>query len=88
LFIHLGGDTVIRSKDVIAILNSDVKDSSKITKEFLKEQKKDRMTIIEITKDLIKSVVITKEIIYFSPISSITLKKRAQAVADFDSYAE
>lgn len=88
LFIHLGGDTVIRSKDVIVILNSDMKESSKITKEFLKEQRKDRSAIIEISKEIIKSIVVTKENIYLSPISSVTLKRRAQAVSDLDSYTE
>ena len=88
MFIHLGGDTVIRSKDVIVILSSDMKDSSKITREFLKEQRKDRSAIIEISKEIVKSIVVTKENIYLSPISSVTLKRRAQAVSDLDSYTE
>lgn len=87
LFIHLGGDTIIRSKDVIAILNSDVKDSSSITKDFLQSHI-NKNNIQQISKDLIKSIVITHEKIYYSPISSVTLKRRAQAVSELECYTE
>lgn len=88
MFIHIGGDTVIRSSDVVAILNSDGKDSPKVTKEFLKDRKKDHTALVDTTNDVIKSIVITKDYVYLSPISSLTLKKRSQAVIEFDSYTD
>ena len=35
MFLHLGGDTVINMKDIIAIMDLDVTSTSKITREFL-----------------------------------------------------
>ncbi|UOE94147.1 extracellular matrix/biofilm biosynthesis regulator RemA family protein [Alkalihalobacillus sp. LMS39] len=87
MFIHLGGDTVIRSKDVIAILNSDMKDSSGITKEFLQAHKKES-NVQEISQEIVKSIVVTMDKIYYSPISSVTLKRRALAVTELESFVE
>ncbi|WP_209125228.1 extracellular matrix regulator RemB [Alkalihalobacillus sp. BA299] len=87
MFIHLGGDTVIRSKDVVAILNSDMKESSGITKEFINAHYKANY-VIQISEEITKSIVITKEKVYYSPISSVTLKRRAQVVSELESYAD
>lgn len=83
MFIHLGGDTVIRSKDVIAILDRQVKETSECTGEFLEFfEKEDKVE--EIAKDMTKSIVITADKVYLSPISSSTLKRRALFVSDID----
>jgi extracellular matrix regulatory protein B len=83
VFIHLGGDTVIRSKDVIAILDRQVKETSETIGEFLEfYQQEDKVE--EITKDMSKSIVITNEKVYLSPISSSTLKRRALFVSDIE----
>lgn len=83
MFIHLGGDTVIRSKDIIAILDKQVKETSEITESFLDfhaaaEQEEEKI------KDMTKAIVITTDQIYFSPISSATLKRRAHFVSDIE----
>ncbi|MCT8136312.1 DUF370 domain-containing protein [Anaerobacillus sp. CMMVII] len=83
MFIHLGGDTVIRSKDVIAILDRQVKETSETTVEFLEFYQKEKK-VEEIAKDMTKSIVITNEKVYLSPISSSTLKRRALFVTDID----
>jgi extracellular matrix regulatory protein B len=83
VFIHLGGDTVIRSKDVIAILDRQVKETSETIGEFLEfYQQEDKVE--EIAKDMSKSIVITNEKVYLSPISSSTLKRRALFVSDIE----
>ncbi|OLO42131.1 DUF370 domain-containing protein [Alkalihalophilus pseudofirmus] len=87
MFIHLGGDIVIRSKDVVAILNSDMKESSGITKEFINAHFKANY-VIEISEEMTKSIVITNDQVYYSPISSVTLKRRAQVVSELDSYTD
>lgn len=81
MFVHLGGDTIIRSKDVIAILDHQAKETSEITEGFLQfyEQEKG---VEQISKDITKSIVITASKIYFSPISSTTLKRRTLFVSD------
>lgn len=77
LYIHLGGETVIRSKDVIAILNSNTESAAKKFEQFLEGQRKIGNPIIEISKNLVRSIVITDRAIYLSPISSLTLKGRS-----------
>ncbi|MCM3715986.1 extracellular matrix regulator RemB [Halalkalibacter oceani] len=76
MFIHLGGDVLIRSKDIIAILNRDVQEHSSITKTYLKEEEARKAKTI-ISADYIKSIVITDNDIYYSPVSSLTLNRRA-----------
>lgn len=76
MFVHLGGDTVIRSKDVICILDRQVKEGSETTEQFLNSSEQAKQ-VEEISEDAPKSIVITTDKIYFSPISSTTLKRRA-----------
>ncbi|ADC49653.1 hypothetical protein BpOF4_07975 [Alkalihalophilus pseudofirmus OF4] len=83
MFIHLGGDVIIRSKEIIAILDRDVGDMSVITKDYLKSEK-ERKKCTVISQDFTKSIVITDEVVYLSPVSSLTLNKRAQAVSELE----
>ena len=84
MFLHIGGDIVIPVKDVIAIMDIDTTTISKDTREFLKIAEEEGF-IKSISDDLPKSFVITemdkKSIIYLSPISSVTLKKRSQYIS-------
>lgn len=76
MFIHLGGDVIIRAEEIIAILNYDVKQQSQVTNTFLKTEEKQKEKVI-ISADYIKSIVLTNNVIYYSPVSSLTLNKRA-----------
>lgn len=80
MFIHLGGDTVISLKDVISIMDIESSNLSNTTKEFLSIAE-DEGFIQKISEDEPKSFILTeknnKTIIYLSPISSVTLYKRA-----------
>lgn len=87
MFIHLGEDIVIRSEDVVAIIDQQLIDSSSIINEFLQGQQ-DKKNIIEGSKGYIKSVVVTRDRIYFSPLSSVTLKRRAQMISELESYGD
>jgi extracellular matrix regulatory protein B len=84
MFIHLGGDVIIRSKEIIAILDRDVQDMSVVTKAYLKTEK-ERKKCTVISQDFTKSIVITDDVVYFSPVSSLTLNKRAQVVSDLEN---
>ncbi len=42
MFIHLGGDVIIRSKEIIAILNHDVQELSTITSAYLEQEEKQK----------------------------------------------
>ena len=74
MFLHLGADTVIPLKDVIAI--SDMKATGSINQEFLTTMHEEQM-IVDISGKSPKSFVITDKVVYLSAISSLTLKKRA-----------
>jgi len=80
MFLHIGGDIVIPEKNIIAILDIESTTISKDTKEFLKIAEEEGF-INAISNDLPKSFIITendkKSKIYLSPISSVTLQKRA-----------
>ncbi|WP_044641427.1 extracellular matrix regulator RemB [Risungbinella massiliensis] len=66
MYIHLGGNRIVRTKDIIAILNieSTLNSSLLNTKELSQEE--------------LRSVVITKNETLGSTISSLTLLKRLE----------
>ncbi len=80
MYLHLGGDTVVSLKDVIAIFDLDITSISKITREFLHIAEEEGF-VINVSEDLPKSYVLAeinqKSRVYISPISASTLLKRA-----------
>lgn len=82
MFLHLGGDTVISQKDIIAILDLDVTTTSKITREFLHIVEEEGFVVNVAPEDLPKSYIlaeVNKETrVFISPISTATLLKRAE----------
>ncbi|MBA2174728.1 DUF370 domain-containing protein [Halobacillus locisalis] len=80
MFIHIGDDHVIQSKDVVAIIDNSLVASSSIIEEMLFNQRKNRQ-VVETDDYEAKSIVITNDVIYFSPLSVFTLKKRANMMS-------
>ncbi|MFV9510294.1 extracellular matrix regulator RemB [Tepidibacillus sp. LV47] len=79
MFIHIGGDFVVLAKEVVAIIDvSNQEQISKKGKSYV-QQMEQTHPVIRISNTDVKSIVITTNHIYFSPISSLTLKKRANA---------
>lgn len=80
MFLHLGGDTVVSLKDVIAIFDLDITSISKITREFLHVAEEEGF-VVNVSDDLPKSYVLAENNneskVYVSPISAATLLKRA-----------
>jgi hypothetical protein len=77
MFIHLGGDTVVPKEDVVAILNNQLMKKNEIVRGFLESAEGEGLISFISRKTQAKSVIITSGRIYLSPISSTTLKKRA-----------
>lgn len=89
MFLHLGGDVVVPTKDIISIVDIHTISKSKDSKEFLKIAEEEGF-ILKISEEEPKSCIITekrvkrsrksskeiKTVIYYSPISSVTLHKR------------
>jgi len=80
MYVHLGGDTVILQKDIIAIFDLELTSISKITKEFLHVAEEEGF-VVNVSDDLPKSYILTQNDneskVYISPISAATLLKRA-----------
>ncbi|MRX74007.1 DUF370 domain-containing protein [Bacillus lacus] len=81
MYIHLGENFILPSKEVVMILDCQSLEDSQIAQEFLSKQSKQSVKLSEMKP---KSVVITKGKIYFSPLTSSTLKKRARMSFDAD----
>ncbi|OPA78999.1 DUF370 domain-containing protein [Paenibacillus selenitireducens] len=78
MYIHLGGEKVIRSAELVAIFDVSIEKSSKCSKQFLTYAHQHKNVEV-IGDEEAKSIVVTKGKIYYSPISSTTLKKRANS---------
>ncbi|CAM3880917.1 DUF370 domain-containing protein [Bacillus subtilis] len=81
MYIHLGDDFVVSTRDIVGIFDFKAK-MSPIVEEFLKKQKHKVVPSVNGTP---KSIVVTVQNIYYSPLSSSTLKKRAQFMFEIDS---
>lgn len=75
MYIHLGGEKVILSSELVAIFDISIERSSKISKQFVTHAIKDK-NVMKIGEEEAKSIVVTKSTVYYSPISSATLKKK------------
>lgn len=80
MYLHLGGDVVVRSSDIIGIFDIENTSVSKLTKEYLGEQEK-RHLVITVSPELPKSFIVCQErdgiTVYISQISCSTLRKRS-----------
>ncbi|ALP36754.1 DUF370 domain-containing protein [Paenibacillus sp. 28ISP30-2] len=76
MYIHLGGEKIIRSSELVAIFDISIKKSSKISKQYVNHAQQQKHVEM-IGEEEAKSIVVTQNTVYYSPISSTTLKKRA-----------
>lgn len=74
MYIHLGGDTVIRSRELIAILDLSGDKSDGALSFFTHENQEKQ--VVKIGEEETKSLVVTRTATYYSPVSAATLKKR------------
>lgn len=79
MFIYIGDDHLIRSRDIITIVEIDVITSSTVMEEMLTIYKENNRLIG--SKEDAKSVIITDQKIYYSQLAVLTLKKRSSIVS-------
>lgn len=79
MFLHLGADVVVSVKAIIAILDLRTAGGAQGTQDFLAQRRRQRR-VVDIADGEAKSLVLTDERVYLSPISSLTLKKRSDAL--------
>lgn len=76
MYLHLGGETVVKTSEVVAIFNMENIALSSPAHIFLKDAV-NTQDDASVTLNESKSLIITDKKIYISPISSFTLMKRA-----------
>ncbi len=76
MYLHVGGDYLIKKENIIGIFDIDNTSISKHTRDFFKMSEKGKK-VINVSFDLPRSFVLDKdENVYISPISPQTLLKR------------
>ncbi len=81
MYLHLGNETIIRTKDIIGIFDLDSTTVSKRSRDYLAKAEK-RKEAVTVSYELPKSFVVCaekndkKQKIYISQLSSSTLLKR------------
>lgn len=79
MYLHIGQETVLREKDILGIFDLDSASVSKITRDYLAKNEKEK-NVVAVTSELPKSFIVTqknnRQTVYLSQISSVTLKKR------------
>lgn len=83
MFIHLGGDVIVPKEEVVCIMNWTLLTKSEANREFIQLAEDDEFIRRISEKGREKSFIITTDKVYLSPISSITLKKRAEDKSQF-----
>lgn len=86
MFLHIGGDYIVSIKDIIAIVDMEKSTISQDTRNFLKISDEEGFIIDVIENEMPKSFIITQEKhkskIFLSPISTTTLYKRYELLAN------
>jgi len=77
VYIHLGGEKIIRTSQLIAIFDISIEQSSKLSRQFVLHAQKNK-EVETIGEEDPKSIVVTEHKVYYSPISTSTLKKRTR----------
>ncbi len=79
MYIHIGSDFVVFTRDVIGIFDFDGIMSSSVSKDYLMRLEKDGR-LVSISEDIPKSVVVAvsggEDIAYLSPLNSKTIQNR------------
>ena len=81
MYLHIGGQSMIKQSDIVAILDMETTSVSKKTREFLRECER-RGQVVNVAEDIPKSYILCNENggdkVYISQISSATLLKRSE----------
>jgi regulator of extracellular matrix RemA (YlzA/DUF370 family) len=76
MFLHVGADVVVSLKRVVAIFDLKSSQTAEATRAFITKAHQNKM-VTDIAGGEAKSLVLTDSEVYLSPISSLTLMKRA-----------
>ncbi|BAC11961.1 extracellular matrix regulator RemB [Oceanobacillus iheyensis] len=89
MFIHIGNGNVIRTKEIVAIIDCNLLSSSSIVDEMMEAWKKNKK--VSGPRKHAKSIMLTEDHVYFSSLSVATLKKRSSMMSTInklDDYSD
>ena len=75
--LHIGNDVTVRLGEVLAILDLERTENAPATREYLQMARVEKR--LGSMGDDVKSLVVTERVVHPSPISSVTLHRRATA---------
>lgn len=84
MFLHVGADVVVRIKDLVAILDQRTVEGAAATREFLGFMRA-QGRVEDVGQGEAKSVVVCRDRVILSPISTATLKRRVGDLRDLIS---
>ena len=86
MYLHLGSDTVVNTKNIISILDLESTSVSKFSKEFLKTAEEEGF-VRNVSTEIPKSIVICetegRSVVYITNISSKALAGRVRTVMSY-----
>ncbi len=77
MYLHIGGEVMVPLDELVIIIDLEAGSRRDATKEFLSLAADDKK-VVDSGKGRKRSILVTKEKIYYSPISVDTLVKRTQ----------
>jgi len=75
MFLHIGNSRVVSLQEIIGIFNLEIK-NNQVNTQFLESSPGEKINKEE--EKALNSFVITKDKVYYSPISPLTLQKRIE----------
>lgn len=76
MYLHLGQDVIVHTREILGIFDLDTASLSKHTRDYLARAEKGRR-VVNVSLELPKSFIVTAHKVYISPISAATLLKRS-----------
>ncbi len=77
MYIYLGGDIAISTKDILGIFDMDTSTVNKSTRDYLSAAEKNKK-VIYVNYELPKSFIVCNDKIYVCPLNTATLLKRCK----------
>lgn len=77
MYIYLGGNTAISTRDIIGVFDMDTSTVNKATRDYLTKAEKEKR-VIYVNYELPKSFIVCRDKIYVCPLNTATILKRCK----------
>ena len=76
--VYLGGDTFVKTTEIIGVFDIDSATVSKKTRDFLEQKEKQKNVVYSNIYEFPRSFLVTDEKVFITPIASTTLNRRIE----------